>query len=588
MNNVKQFTLIFKLFIVTSFIFAVLNSSLLSAQTTSSKKVSTKSFEWLTSQQPIENFLPTSQFIENVERVSKQKMTPLIEGKIKISSINNTVKIKIHKDSYKISDNKLLQAKQPPELSFNIVQHQQTIIPTITSVQRSNHPNWEWQVSPGKIWKETLDQGYFRIVFPFSLQEKNANCTHNGLLLIFINAKGESKNGIFQIASETCSYFQFDLAGRVKVTFNKKNLDNRKTIVEQFVQQLKNKAKVYNTDQLKKDHPQLDLKKLMPFSVNQSTTSGVVIKGKHYRLNCETRYGSYPYCKWLALPSYSTAKSIFAGLGLMRLKAIVPKINQILVSKIIPECNQEKWNGVTLDDLVNMRTGNYISRDPHKDESSKLMLSFFLAPSHQQKLKLACESFPKKSTAGKRFNYHTSDTYIAGVMLNRLYQKMTGEKDFYQDILVDELWQALNLSPLMQQTKRTYDSSQQAFTGWGLTYYIDDIIKLTHFLHQQKNSSQWLDQTLLGSAMQFGDNRINRAGGEDNVAYNYGFWGLQVAQSLSCKKTKWIPFMSGFGGITIAMPSEDLLYYNFSDHYRYQWLEKIVALNQRFPICENS
>jgi len=548
---------------------------------------STASFEWLNNQTTIKKFVKTELFEENPD-VKNLISNHNLHGQLTLTSINKTTKIKIYKDFYKSADDKALLVQQLPPIKVDIVQHEQWLIPTVRTVQRSSHPYWEWQLSPGKIWQQSGDHGFLRAAFPFSLQEKNANCTHHGLILFLINESGETSKGVFQIASETCAYFQFDLAGRTRVEFEHKSIPNDVEIVDQFKDELSHKPNRYTAKDLKVDYPKLDVQKIMPNSLATSTTSGVVIKGKHYSLNCNTRYGPYPYCEWLALPSFSTSKSIFAGLGLMRLQAQVPNIEHALVTKLIPECDQKQWQKVTLGDLINMRSGNYISKNPHSDEASMEMLKFFLAQTNAQKLQVACNSFPKKSEPGKRFNYHTSDTYLAGVMLNNLYLKMTGSSNFYKNVLVDDLWKSIHLSPLLNESKRTYDDTQQAFTGYGLTYYVDDIIKISNFLNDRQQSNQRLDQTILHSAMQVGKNRLNREGGSENLAYNYGFWALQGASQLGCKKPKWIPFMSGFGGITIAMVSPDILYYNFADDQRFIWLDKIVEINRLFSICESN
>ena len=147
----------------------------------------------------------------------------------------------------------------------------------------------------------------------------------------------------------------------------------------------------------------------------------------------------------------------------------------------------------------------------------------------------------------------------------------------------------LGLSPLLQQSKRTYDEQQQTFTGWGLTYLVDDIVKIVKYLHLQNrlaSDPKILDSSMLSIALQTEKNQVNRPAGAKNFAYNYGFWGLEVSQSLGCNKEKWIPFMSGYGGITIAMISPDVLYYNFSDNYQFLWLDAVIELNKQFPICE--
>ena len=50
------------------------------------------------------------------------------------------------------------------------------------------------------------------------------------------------------------------------------------------------------------------------------TVFGVALDGTHYVGGCKTRYGVYPYCDVLDLPSYSVAKSVAGAVGLMRLE----------------------------------------------------------------------------------------------------------------------------------------------------------------------------------------------------------------------------------------------------------------------------
>ena len=54
------------------------------------------------------------------------------------------------------------------------------------------------------------------------------------------------------------------------------------------------------------------------------TVFGFVINGVNYVGGCQTRQGPYPFCAELDLPSYSLAKSLVAGLGLMRVERLYP------------------------------------------------------------------------------------------------------------------------------------------------------------------------------------------------------------------------------------------------------------------------
>ena len=485
--------------------------------------------------------------------------------------------LKVFKDFYKTSKNPSYKLSTLPDMTLHLQQQGQEIYPANNAFHRSNHPQWEWQISKGRIWRDKQKPKVLKIVLPFALQERNANCTHTGYMIL--KKEANKWQGLFQITAETCAYLQFNLAGRLNV---KTQATEDKVKINK-----KTRQPVFTADNLIQDYPQLKLKKLLPKDTFTNSVSGLVIKGKHYRLNCQNRMGEDPYCDQLVLPSYSTAKSIFAGLALMRLEKLFPNISRVAVSKVIPECHQKQWKNVSLGDLLNMRTGNYLSKKPHVDESSSRMLDFFIATTHSKKLALACNMFKHKSPAGKHFVYHSSDTYLAGVMMNTLFKKFTRKTDLYQNLMLGDLWKDLALSDLIATSKRTYDKDKQTFTGWGLSYYISDLIQIVEWIQQQAQQPTLLDEQILNSAMQKGKDRINREGGQANMAYNFGFWGLEVGHSLGCKKPKWLPFMSGFGGITVVLYSKEITYYSFADDGKYLWLPVVKALNKQFPLCED-
>jgi len=526
--------------------------------------------------------------------------TNLESAEITLKLVANSGHFQPIKDSYQIAKNPLLKAAQLPPIKFSFVRQGIHLVPFDWSVQTGHHPQWEWQVSPGYQWTEE-NTNYRVMVFSFALQERNANCTHNGVIKIVLDPKTKKQQGIFQIASETCAYFQFNWVGALSVKLKALPLSQKALdMIKIFKQQQSSKIKTLDAQALLAAYPKLNLNKLLAKDLSASSVSGVVIKGVNYRLNCGTRAGEYPFCDALALPSFSTAKSLFAGLIFMRMQALVPGIDKLLVTKLIPECDPDKWHHVTLGDLLNMRTGIYRSKDPHADESSKPMLEFFLVQTAKQKLQLACGLFSRKSEPGKRFHYHTSDTYLAGVMFNRIFAKISDQSDVYNSIFKGEILPKLGLSPLLEKTKRTYDPQQQAFTGWGMTYYASDLIKLVNFLWQQDRLAKSqqkanrdgsildnpiLDSQVLTQVMHPAMASVARDAGVQTMRYNHGFWALEASQSLACKQPRWIPFMSGFGGISVVMISPDVLYYNFSDNYRFEWLRSVKALNQVMDLC---
>jgi hypothetical protein len=69
-------------------------------------------------------------------------------------------------------------------------------------VQRRDHPYWEVVLQPGKVWDEVGDGDWSRASVSFSLQERAANCTHNGVLTWLYNDSGVSRVA-YQVSSET-------------------------------------------------------------------------------------------------------------------------------------------------------------------------------------------------------------------------------------------------------------------------------------------------------------------------------------------------------------------------------------------------
>ncbi|WP_196140214.1 hypothetical protein [Aliikangiella sp. G2MR2-5] len=513
----------------------------------------------------------------------------LLDGRLHLKANIENLYFNVIKDHYSVSRREELKVSILPSIEFSFTVRDLKFIPIERSVQRSSHPYWEWVVQPGDIRPVASGSGVVQVVFPFALQEINANCTHNGVIEVRLTQSGEFIDGVYQVASETCAYFQFDLVGGVQGEYFPKKIANGRT--ESGIQKVSDDREItnYTASNFSDDYPEIDIKKLIDLNSQAVTLSGIFIGKKNYILSCQTRAGDFPDCNDVSLPSYSTAKTIYAGIGLMILEKQFPNIRLTKVTDVLPECSVKNWQNVTLNDLINMRTGNYSSKQPNADESSKEMVDFFLAETHAVKVKLACEMFTNKSAPGLNFVYHTSDTYLAGVMMQRLFNKFVEEGDFYQKVFVQGLWKKLSLSPLLNESKRTYDQVNQTFTGWGLTYKARDVVEISRFLFRQLNlekEKQLLSFSLLQSSLQPGIAPASRKTEQDKLAYNNGVWAIEASDFLDCKKERWIPFMSGYGGISVVMISPELIYYNFSDNGEYRWLTALKELSQYFSVCE--
>ncbi|SEL72316.1 CubicO group peptidase, beta-lactamase class C family [Colwellia chukchiensis] len=487
------------------------------------------------------------------------------------------------------------QASYLPKFDFEFIQHGSHLIPVTRGLISTGHPNWEYILEPGRIWQESSDQGYSRASLPFALQERNANCTFNGVMSFLFKENGAISQVSYQIAAETCLYLKLNMWGRLDADYKPYAIKHASEIKKNYEHEIARRMPTKAISQLAVEHPQADVITANIGSNQQQqyqTLYGVAYNGIHYVGGCNTRYGLYPFCAVMAVPSYSTSKTTFGAYGLMRLEQLFSgSQKKLLVADWVAQCAKRRWRDVTLESLLNMATGNYHSSKFHHDESSLAKLTkFFLKDQHADLITYAC-SFPRKAKPGTTFVYHTSDTYILGTALNNYYQSKTSTKhDFWRDELVKNLWQPLGLSPTMYRTKRSYDNIAQPFTGYGLTYHSDDVVKLAELLNKDRgriNNVQVLDLDLVQQSLDISHHGL--PAGRPVDKYHLGLWyyNIDADQSFDygCASAKWVPYMSGYGGISIVLLPNNMIYYHFSDNNSFTWGKSAKELHKISPLC---
>ncbi|HTP40725.1 MAG TPA: serine hydrolase [Steroidobacteraceae bacterium] len=494
-----------------------------------------------------------------------------------------------------VSDANVASARTwPADFSYQFVQQGGDLIPVRRGVLRSSHAWWETILEPGRVWNEPGDHGYSRAAIPFSFQERNANCTHNGVLMFLFRSDGRISRTALQITGETCEYLRLDLWGLLDSNYAPSAVADKDRLVAGFRDEVAARLPTGTLAQLHARYPRIDLGQLAIGAGAGRTLYGVVIDGVNYVSGCATRNGDYPYCDVLDLPSFSTAKSAFAALALMHLERQHPGVKDRLIASLVPECQQPAWRGVTLLNALDMATGNYDLNGYEEDEAAPKTNGLFLPDDHQAKITYSCGAYARRAPPGTRWVYHTSDTYILGTALNHYFQSLPGHahEDVFDDLVVRDLFAPLQLSPSSRVTKRTYDSVAQPFTGWGLTWHRDDVARLGKFLaadHGTLRGAVVLDPALFEAAMQ----RTPTARGLQTVQlrkfrYQHGFWARNLQEELGCAHQTWVPFMSGFGGISVVLFPNGIVYYNFADDGRlesFDFLAPALAMRRVADYC---
>lgn len=517
---------------------------------------------------------------------SADATTPTHSFHGRLSFAPSVTGFRLHRDTFNSDRDPTLQVRTLPHFAFDLVQDGGTLIPMQRGPVPSDHPSWDYALEPGRVWNEAGDGGMSRAALPFALIETNANCTHNGVLTFLFDASGAISNVAWQIASETCAYFQFDAWGGGAATYVP-NSDRAAALIAAFRQERSTRMPTRPLSALASDYPSIDISAFAsPADVapNNLTTFGLVANGIHYLGGCDTRAGPYPFCEALLVPSYSLAKSLVGGLGLMRLELLHPGAMGALVSEHVPQCS--RWHGVSFENALDMATGRYRSSEDQADENAMTSSRFFLSLTHAAKINIACTRFPRREAPGRRWVYHTTDTYVLGAAMADFWRDRHGANaDFFNDVLVEGIYEPLHLSPAIRATRRTLDDVHQPFTGWGLTLTRDDIAKLGAYLATPSEGDALVAPGPLAAALQRDPNDRGLVAGGESLRYNNGFWAYNAQAALNCADPVWIPFLSGFGGVLVALMPNGVVYYFVSDGGDYRWARAARAANTIAPMC---
>jgi len=468
--------------------------------------------------------------------------------------------------------------KNIPKFEIEISSLDGKVYPKNTKIIETNHLFWNIQFGVGSS-KLEISSSNTLITLPFSLIHKSANCIHNGIGVFSISNDNQISNIIFEIASETCAYYKFDYVGLYSANFQLTNaLPNLSNNSDKNIISIENLYKRYNLT----NKSFLNSDYIDPSNV---TMFGLIDSNNHYVSSCMTRLGNYPFCDQILLPSYSLAKSIAGTFSLSLLESQYGSISNLYVSDLVPECYGRKWKNVTLNNLSDMSTGQYFNSIHDFDESSVASSEvIFMFEEHKDKIKKACSAFPKKTKPGTRFVYHTSDTYILGLALNNYLKSNSNRKDYFNDVLIPFL-ESNNLSQTSQSVLATNDNIKQSYTGWGMFFLRSDLDRLATIIHNIKNNSS-TQLTYLYDALNPNDNNSLLAIPSVNIYYNNGFWSRKFDKNIfNCSEDVWIPFMSGFGGITFAFFPNGMSYYYFSDGYEFAWESAIFSSHSIKPFC---
>ena len=530
--------------------------------------------------------------VEFTPHGSERPASNRFEGRLRLDAGKQIAHFELSVDELDLVAPERTGIDKLPPFDFEFVQNGNLLIPMQQGPIANKHNWWEFILLPGRVWEEENDKGFSRAALPFALKERREDCIHNGLMSFLFSDTGEVSNVAFQISSQTCRYLQFRMRGLLPANYEPGDVDDGAQSVAAVVANLDSRIPQRPIKQIASDYPGANADEfgsVEEIEPGDMSVFGFIIDGIHYVGGCDTPHGKFPYCDELALPSYSTAKSLVGGLGLMLAEKSYPGTASAMIEDYVPECGDD-WDGVTIEHALDLVTGHYDSPEPHADEDAAIVSRFFLGEDHATKIDFACNEFPRKSAPGEHWSYQTWATYLAGTAINNRLKSIKGHQaDFYNDLIVAMLWEPLGLSQVAKQTRRTNDEVAQPFTGFGLTFVRDDVAKLAQFIGADDGRLQDadpLDRKLFDAIKQRNPDDPGMQAELETIRYNNGFRSFNVADDIGCDKPTWLVTMSGFGGINIVLMPNDTAYYYFSDGNVHRYMHAVRESHRIRPMCQ--
>ncbi len=392
-----------------------------------------------------------------------------------------------------------------PEFDFEFVQSGDVIIPVERGLVITDHPDWDYIFEPGYAWSEAGDEGWSRASLPFFLVAKGGNSDLAGVLTFLFNNDSVSKV-YYQITQEITTFFKADLWGLVNASYTPAAVAGSAEVRSAFEEEMAHWMPTLPVEKLPEQYPGVEIQAFIrDISPADLTSWGLVVNGVHYRGGCITRSGEYPYCDWVRMPSFSTAKTAFVAVALMRLEQQYgPGVADLLVRDYLPETVSSigDWSKVTFNDVLDMATGNFSSRDFMVDEEGRIFSDFFGVYTYAEKMAAAL-NWAQGAPPGTAWVYRSSDTFIlVAAMQNFLVEKQGPQADIFQYV-VDEVYLPLGLGPGFLSAARTSDDDWHGLPlgATGLWWIPNDVAVLGDFLNNSTgkwNGTQLLDPEFTG------------------------------------------------------------------------------------------
>lgn len=531
------------------------------------------------------------------------------EGTLTLSAVSERGSFQILRDDDKYDNGADSPWRHLAKFSFQFVQNGSHLVPAQQGLVITGSTAWNYIVGPGRVWQEYSDRGYMRASFPFALVERNQNCVHNGeMTFLFSSRKKPNVSNVrYQVTQETCLYLKFNMWGQVPVVYTPGKVSGAEELKNGAASELANRLPTRPLSALPTDYPdaRIDLANFTKDrkSPEDVTTYGLFIHGVNYVSGCPTRYGAYAFCDDMRLPSYSLAKTSFAGVAMMWLgQQYGVSVYQELIRNYVPEyVDGGDWENVTFANTSDMATGNFLSAKLEADEDSQQELAFLTVEPYSAKIAAAFKPFPHKADPGTTWVYQTHASFLLTQAMNRFLQQRAGSDADIFNTIRDQVYKPIRLSRGGLSMLRTDDSPNgRAFGGYGMFFIQDDIAKIGRSLNNSGGAvdgRQLLDAARLQESLFRTENPStiglpipdsSQPPARNTFRYHNYFWAkyMTTAEFPQYRCNFWVSFMTGYGGNSVVLLPNGATFYIFSDGNEWAWYSAVNEVNKIAPLCQ--
>jgi CubicO group peptidase (beta-lactamase class C family) len=505
-------------------------------------------------------------------------LTPMGETSAPLHQMQGTLEVpEFHMDSS--ASGATAQARFPGfSMEFftyddHLVPAQRGIVPAV-----GEHSAWSIILSPGKVWAEAADGGMSRASLPFLLVAQQSNEAHNGVATFLYDDKDVSSLYV-QVVQETAAWNQRDFWGQSPMDYFPGPIENSDDLKAAFLEELAQQSVIRPWSDLQEDFDSQVLgtfnERFHPWDIS---ASGLVLDDTIYLQPCLTRYGEYPFCRYMRHGVFSVTKSMGAAVAMLRLaEKYGEEVFDLRIADYVDvTADHDGWQEVTFKDALNMATG--IGDNPElegvtAEEDQPRFSRFLEARSAQDKLDVCFSYGDYPWGPGEKVRYNSINTFVLSVAMTNYLRDKEGPHADIWDMVLEEVYRPIGIqhAPIMRTHEPDGGRGIPIF-GYGLYPTVDDVAKVAALFH---DGGEFEDQQLLHAGkVAEALYKTDIAGLPTGDRYEYGegryhmsFWSMPYRAGGG--ESGLIPYMSGFGGNHVALMPNGITAFRFADAHIY-------------------